>query len=108
MRRAGVLILVMAIIGGCQTGGTSIVSDRTPPGRYELIDPKTNRRLTVLEIPPGQRVGMEYENGRKSAAAVVLSEKGGRETGIVWRQPLPKGSHYQWRPVAVAGTTTQP
>ena len=108
MKRAGLLILLMVIVGGCHMGGTSIVSDKTPPGRYELIDPKMNRRLTVLEIPPGQHVGMEYENGRASAAAVVISEKGSGDASIVWRQPLPKGSHYQWRPVAVAGTTTQP
>jgi hypothetical protein len=106
MRRAFALVLLIA--AGCHTGGRSVVSDKTPPGRYELVDPKSNRRLTMLEIPPGQRVGMEYENSRIPTAAVILSDRSGGDTGILWRQMLPKGSHYQWRAVATTTTTTQP
>ena len=105
MRRAFFTVLLIA--SGCHTGGTSIVSDKTPPGRYELVDPKLNRRLTMLEIPPGQRVGMEYENSRTPTAAVILSERG-EANSTIWRQVLPKGSHYQWRAVATTQAATQP
>jgi hypothetical protein len=109
MKRVVVVVIILVVASGCQTAGRSIVSDRTPPGRYELVDPKANRRLTVLEIPPGQRVGLEYERSRTPTAAVILSERsGGGDTSTVWRQVLPKGSHYEWRSVAKPQTTTQP